>query len=150
MGTNNRFTICGYSVIIRNNSSTKQKQYSKNGVKNNSVIAIIAVGMSYLITSTILGLASVAVDLLEETTTMANKLEGKPELQELASDLYNEYISIIIENKLTKGKISNEVAERRYIDILMNEHRELFNAGYDIKMKEDYKFEIVNPDETKI
>lgn len=132
------------AVLNRNNTS-------KTGLKITAlVIAIIAVGMSYLITSTILGLASVAVDLLEETTTMANKLEGKPELQELASDLYNEYISIIIENKLTKGKISNEVAERRYIDILMNEHRELFNAGYDIKMKEDYKFEIVNPDETKI
>ena len=132
------------AVLNRNNTA-------KTGLKITAlVIAIIAVGMSYLITSTILGLESVAVDLLEETTTMANKLEGKPELQELASDLYNEYISIIIENKLTKGKIANEEAERRYIDILMNEHRELFNAGYDIKMKEDYKFEIVNPDETKI
>ena len=132
------------AVLNRNNTA-------KTGLKITAlVIAIIAVGMSYLITSTILGLASVVVDLLEETTTMANKLEGKPELQELASDLYNEYISIIIENKLTKGKIANEEAERRYIDILMNEHRELFNAGYDIKMKEDYKFEIVNPDETKI
>ena len=90
------------AVLNRNNTA-------KTGLKITAlVIAIIAVGMSYLITSTILGLASVVVDLLEETTTMANKLEGKPELQELASDLYNEYISIIIENKLTKGKIANE------------------------------------------
>jgi hypothetical protein len=106
--------------------------------------------MSYLITSTILGVASIAVDLMQEVTAMADKLEDEPELQELASDLYNEYLYIIIENKFTKGKISDEDAERRYIDILMNEHRDLFNEGYDIKIKEDYKFEIISPDETKI
>ncbi len=132
------------AVLNKNNTA-------KTGLKVTAlVIAIIAVGMSYLITSTIVGVAAVAFDLLEEVTTMANKLEDKPELQELASDLYNEYIAIIIENKFSKDKISNEVAERRYIDILMNEHRDLFNEGYDIKMKEDYKFEIISPDETMI
>ncbi len=132
------------AVLNKNNTA-------KTGLKITAlVIAIIAVGMSYLITSTIVGVAAVAFDLLEEVTTMANRLEDEPELQELASDLYNEYIVIIIENKFNKGKISDDVAERRYIDILMNEHRDLYNAGYDIRMKEDYKFEIISPDETKI
>ncbi len=132
------------AVINKNNTA-------KTGLKITAlVIAIVAVGMSYLITSTILGVASIAVDLMQEVTAMADKLEDEPELQELASDLYNEYLYIIIENKFTKGKISDEDAERRYIDILMNEHRDLFNEGYDIKIKEDYKFEIISPDETKI
>lgn len=132
------------AVINKNNTA-------KTGLKITAlVIAIVAVGMSYLITSTILGVASIAVDLMQEVTAMADKLEDEPELKELASDLYNEYLYIIIENKFTKGKISDEDAERRYIDILMNEHRELFNEGYDIKIKEDYKFEIISPDETKI
>lgn len=132
------------AVLNKNNTA-------KTGLKITAlVIAIVAVGMSYLITSTILGVASIAVDLMQEVTAMADKLEDEPELKELASDLYNEYLYIIIENKFTKGKISDEDAERRYIDILMNEHRELFNEGYDIKIKEDYKFEIISPDETKI
>ena len=132
------------AVINKNNTA-------KTGLKITAlVIAIVAVGMSYLITSTILGVASIAVDLMQEVTAMADKLEDEPELKELASDLYNEYLYIIIENKFTKGKISDEDAERRYIDILMNEHRDLFNEGYDIKIKEDYKFEIISPDETKI
>lgn len=132
------------AVLNKNNTA-------KTGLKITAlVIAIVAVGMSYLITSTILGVASIAVDLMQEVTAMADKLEDEPELKELASDLYNEYLYIIIENKFTKGKISDEDAERRYIDILMNEHRDLFNEGYDIKIKEDYKFEIISPDETKI
>ena len=132
------------AVLNKNNTA-------KTGLKITAlVIAIVAVGMSYLITSTILGVASIAVDLMQEVTAMADKLEDEPELQKLASDLYNEYLYIIIENKFTKGKISDEDAERRYIDILMNDHRELFNEGYDIKIKEDYKFEIISPDETKI
>ena len=132
------------AVLNKNNTA-------KTGLKITAlVIAIVAVGMSYLITSTILGVASIAVDLMQEVTAMADKLEDEPELKELASDLYNEYLYIIIENKFTKGKISDEDAERRYIDILMNEHREMFNEGYDIKIKEDYKFEIISPDETKI
>ena len=91
------------AVLNKNNTA-------KTGLKITAlVIAIVAVGMSYLITSTILGVASIAVDLMQEVTAMADKLEDEPELKELASDLYNEYLYIIIENKFTINEINEDI-----------------------------------------
>ena len=91
--------------------------------------------------------------VFETVGEMSEQIENMPEderVQELMANLYSTYIEIAMTNKLSKEEITREEAYDIYIAVLKSKHRDLYNEGYDIRVDENLKFEIVSPEAQKI
>ncbi len=131
--------------------ASKKTRGQNTGLKTTGlVLAIIASLVSFAITSMLVSVFTLVLDVAGGITEATEQIYRNPETQDLVEDLYEEYFGIVLYNKFSREDITKEEAERRYVDVLMNEHRELYYKGYDIRVDKDLKFEIITPGEMKI
>lgn len=127
--------------------ASKKTRGENTGAKATGLgLAIFSAIVAFAITYFLVNIFTMFFDIAGEAISTSKQIYENPETQELVSDLYEEYLGIRIYNLLTKDDITLEEAERRYIDILMNEYREIYNQGYDIRVDDEYKFKIVSPE----
>lgn len=136
------------AIIAMSNKNTKGKD---NGAKTAGlVLSIIAAIVSFTMTSILVSAFTLVLDVASGITDATEQIYENPEAEELVSELYGEYFGIVLYNKFSREDITVEEAKTMYMDVLMNEHRDLYNEGYDIHVDEDLKFELITPEEIKI